>query len=241
MNPKFNKPNLTANLSNPLSACWQTTKKCNYTCSHCIAAANPANLEELNTKNMKKIINKLSTAGIVRIDFTGGEPLLRKDMCKIIDYATKRGIYSILTSNGSVWSKKIENCLKRNMSLIQISIDGDEKTHEKLRISGSYAKALDTLRKFTSAGIKTRINFTVTKLNYRKIRFIYGLAKKNKISRLMYIMAAPQGRAANYENKFCLSEAQYKLAKKILSQSKKNRKVFSSLFTTTKSISNHAS
>lgn len=223
---KFNKPSVKATLSNPLSVCWQVTKKCNYSCLHCIANAkfNEPGYYEMTTQEVKKSIDKLIASGVVRSDFTGGEPLLRHDITEIIDYATKKGMYCIVTSNGSVYSKKIADCLKRNKSLIQISIDGDEKTHELLREKGSYKKALNTLLHYTKQGIKTRINFTVTKKNYKKINYIYSLAKKHKISRLMYIFIAPQGRCSGKDEIYCLSGKKLELARKQVNEIKKKSK-----------------
>jgi len=212
---KFQKPKVEVHLSNPLSVCWQISKKCNFTCEHCIAnaQANKDNYYEMNTKEVKLTIDKLVKVGVVRSDFTGGEPLLREDIIEIIDYATSKGIYCVLTSNGSIYSKAIKDCLKRNKSLIQISIDGDKNIHEKLRGIGNYDKTLKNLKNYTAAGIKTRINFTVTKQNVHLINYIYKIAKDLNVSRLMYIFIAPQGRCYSKEDKFCITGKKLDIAR----------------------------
>ncbi len=216
MGIKFKKPKVEVHLSNPLSVCWQITKRCNFTCAHCIAnaQANKEGYYEMNTSEVKSTINKLVDAGVVRSDFTGGEPLLRKDILEIIDYATKKGVYCVLTSNGSIYSKEIQDCLKRNESLIQISVDGDKTVHEGLRGKDNYGRTIKNLIKYTKAGIKTRINFTVTKQNVHLIDYIYKIAKDNKVSRLMYIFIAPQGRCYSHEDKYCLTGKAFEEARK---------------------------
>ena len=86
--------NLMVKLSNPLSLCWQITKKCNYHCPFCLSG--DVDDYEMPIENIKKIIDELAESNVVRIDFTGGEPMLRKDFCDIISYAALKGIETLV-------------------------------------------------------------------------------------------------------------------------------------------------
>ena len=66
-------------LRNPLSVCWQITTKCNLNCKYCLSDSGVEGKYGLETKDAIKIINQLGKMGINRLDFTGGEPLLRKE------------------------------------------------------------------------------------------------------------------------------------------------------------------
>ena len=126
---------LKVKLSNPLSLCWQITKKCNYNCPFCLSGQQK--LYELPLEKIKEIIDILAAANLIRIDFTGGEPMMRKDFMEIIKYASSKGIETLITSNGSVYSDEIAKTLLETNTLLLISLDGDEKTHDKSRGKGA--------------------------------------------------------------------------------------------------------
>ncbi len=197
--------NLKVKLSNPLSLCWQITKKCNYNCPFCLSGEQ--NNSELPLSKIKKIIDELAKSNVVRIDFTGGEPMLRSDFCDILEYASEKGIETLVTSNGSAYSNKIAETLVKTNTLLLISLDGDEQTHDKSRGSGAYKKAVENIKKYRAKNIPIRINYLIRKDNLDKIEYIYKLTKELNVERLFYIFIAPQGKA--YENKdLLLSEAE---------------------------------
>lgn len=185
--------NLKVTLSNPLSLCWQVTKRCNYNCPFCLSGEQ--DLFELSLCRIKSIIDILSDANLVRIDFTGGEPFIRTDFCEILTYASEKGIETLVTSNGSVWSEKITRTLLDTNTLLLISLDGDEEIHDKSRGKGAYKKAVETIKKYRDAGVPLRINYLIRKDNLDKIDYIYQLVKDLKVDRLFYIFIAPQGKA----------------------------------------------
>lgn len=186
---------LNVRLSNPLSLCWQITKKCNYNCPFCLSGKQDS--YELPLKKIKAIINMLADANVVRIDFTGGEPMLRTDFLEIIKYAAGKGIETLVTSNGSFYSDEIANTLIETNTLLLISLDGDEKTHDKSRGEGAYKRAVETIKKYREKNVPIRINYLIRKDNLDKIEYIYKLTKELNVDRLFYIFIAPQGKAYN--------------------------------------------
>lgn len=185
--------NLKVILSNPLSLCWQISKKCNYHCPFCLSGEQTDG--ELSLEQIKSIIDELAAANLVRIDFTGGEPLLRPDFCDILTYASNKGIETLVTSNGSIWNEKIAKTLLETNTLLLISLDGDEQTHDKSRGTGAYKRAVENIQKYRDAGIPIRINYLIRKDNLDKIDYIYNLVKELKVNRLFFIIIAPQGKA----------------------------------------------
>jgi len=185
--------NLKVTLSNPLSLCWQVTKRCNYHCPFCLSGEQDN--EELSLDKIKAIIDILAKANVVRIDFTGGEPFIRQDFCEILNYASQKGIETLVTSNGSIYSNEIAITLLETNTLLLISLDGDEKIHDKSRGKGAYKRAVDSIKKYRDVGIPIRINFLIRKDNLDKIDYIYNLAKDLRVERLFYIFIAPQGKA----------------------------------------------
>ena len=79
---------------------------CNQKCIHCYAAGQPLSEEqELDTESWKKIIRACRKAGITQLTFTGGEPTLRDDLCKLILEA--RWFVTRLNTNGIRLTKEL--------------------------------------------------------------------------------------------------------------------------------------
>jgi len=74
---------------NPFSVMFELTYECNFDCIHCYVRGSRKEKRELNTKEVFSVLDELKKMGIFRIGFTGGEPLLRKDIFDILDYANK--------------------------------------------------------------------------------------------------------------------------------------------------------
>jgi sulfatase maturation enzyme AslB (radical SAM superfamily) len=66
----------------PIYASFSITNKCMYHCWHCYI--HNLKEEDMSTEDAEKIVRKLQELGTSVIAFTGGEPLVRKDICEII-------------------------------------------------------------------------------------------------------------------------------------------------------------
>lgn len=198
--------NLKVTLSNPLSLCWQITKRCNYHCPFCLSGEQEK--QELPIEKIKLIIDQLAEENVIRIDFTGGEPMLRSDFCEILRYASDKGIETLITSNGSIYSDEIAQTLIETNTLLLISLDGDEETHDRSRGKGAFKRAVENIKKYRLKNIPVRINYLIRKDNLDKIEYVYNLTKELNVDRLFYIFIAPQGRA--YENRELLLDNEVK-------------------------------
>ena len=63
--------------------------------------------DELSTEEWKRLIDELKQKGIKNIHYTGGEPLLRRDLAELVRYAAERGFTVGLTTNGILLDKAI--------------------------------------------------------------------------------------------------------------------------------------
>ena len=133
---------------------WECTLTCNAKCKHCGSSAESKKYDnELTTREIKKAFNQIANdmdASKILINVTGGEPLLRKDLCEVMEYATNElGFHWGMTTNGILLTvENIEKLRKANLETISISIDGLEETHNKFRgVSNSYQTIINNIRK----------------------------------------------------------------------------------------------
>lgn len=161
----------------PLTVIFNITNNCNLRCKHCYATYFSRKIEDtITTKQIKKIILELKKNGCLRINFAGGEPLLRSDVGEIINYAKLQGFSVDLTSNGILVPKRLEEL--KNLDSLLISLDGKPKNHDVLRGQGSASKALAAIQASKEAGINVRVNMVIHKYNLNDIDYMIGLAKK---------------------------------------------------------------
>lgn len=163
------------NARSPIAVRWQLTNKCINKCPYCNVWNHPA--EEFSFEEIKDVLKQLKDIGVLRISFSGGEPLLRDDIGDIVDFTHDLGIHAGINSSGYSLAEKAR-CLK-NVSLIKLSIDGPKQIHEKTRGQGTH----DILMRAVEAARENNIRFsfaaTISKDNVNHLDYILDLAKKN--------------------------------------------------------------
>ena len=119
--------------------------RCNFNCQFCfnkISFANHGrNIKQFKTGYIKKIIDGISQAGIKIIRFTGGEPLLRKDIFQLMKYAKSKGLEVRLNTNGSLITSGAAKKMKGIVDNVLIPIENYQGKKEEL-ITGQ-ANSLD--------------------------------------------------------------------------------------------------
>ncbi len=104
---------------------------CNLKCSYCLPPKSNINCKsQLTSTEICKIIHSASQFGVNKIRFTGGEPLLHKDIALLVKHASAQSqINSInITTNGVLLKDKLPLLMPNGLTGINVSIDSLEKT-----------------------------------------------------------------------------------------------------------------
>jgi len=155
-------------ISTPLAVGWAITNRCNKRCAYC--ALWEKDEDELSTSQVLSIIDTLSDMGTGMISFTGGEPLLREDIGKIIGYIHDKGIKVKLNSNGALVKEKIKDL--NRLDLLTLSLDGPEEVHDAIRGKGSYREVMEAVKEARKNNIRVNFAAVLTKLNLECVDFI---------------------------------------------------------------------
>ncbi len=154
---------------------YYVTNRCNASCDFCSIwedTKSPfSSLEDVqkNLTDMKKL-------GVKIIDFTGGEPLLHKNIDQLLRLAKSMGFRTSITSNGLLYPKKAES-LKGLIDLLHFSLDSAfEETHDKHRGVKCFQSVLESLKLAKSLGERPDILFTVRNDNYLELPEIYKIS-----------------------------------------------------------------
>ncbi|MFN2353083.1 MAG: radical SAM/SPASM domain-containing protein [Desulfopila sp.] len=135
--------------SAPLFASVKLTDACNSKCITC-SIDGVKKSSELSTRQVFHTLYQLHQCGIRFIRFTGGEPLLRRDLESCIEEAARLGFKRIyIATNGLLLEQKSTQLSKATN--ITVSVDGIGATNDHIRgVPGSFKKSINGIRKLKS-------------------------------------------------------------------------------------------
>jgi len=177
---------------------YNCTPECNLGCRHCYSFSEKAASDAtLTTQQAKDLLGQLKAERVPVVLFSGGEPLLRKDIFQLLEYACYLNLTTAISTNGTLITPEIAKKLTdANVSYAGISIDGPEGFHDDFRrCAGSHKAALAGLENCRNQGIKTGLRFTITTENSRHITFIFELAVSLGTRRICFYHLIGAGRA----------------------------------------------
>ena len=152
---------------------------------------------ELTTSEAFGIMRDIKdTFGNTLFVLSGGEPLLRKDIFEIINYASEIKLDIALATNGVLLDGNKAKFLKeKGVKRVSLSIDSiDEKKHDIARgMQGAFKKTRDSARILQAEGIHFQINFTVTKSSKNEIRSVTEFAVSIGAVAVHYFVLVPVG------------------------------------------------
>lgn len=124
------------------------TFKCQFKCEYCGIDSYPKHNKELSYDEWKGIINKLKLSGVLRIEFSGGEPFLREDLEDLVYFSSKKGLITTVSTNGwSVTGGRIKKLKNNGLNCLCVSLDGaSEENHDKACLTkGSFSRVLELI------------------------------------------------------------------------------------------------
>jgi GeoRSP system radical SAM/SPASM protein len=174
-------------LKAPLTINWAVTNRCNFNCRHCYSRTDPS--EELDGVTLSTCIEKIISAGVLSINFGGGEPLLRTDLLEIAAFASQRGLRVSMNSNGYLIDRgKAKDLKGAGFSKVGISLDSHlPDVHDGFRgIRGSHQRAVAALSHLKEAGIKTSLSTVICTINHTAIQELIAFARQQGVSQLNF-------------------------------------------------------
>lgn len=174
-----------SNQNRPLVV-WNMTNRCNLRCRHCYINAEDRHYhDELSTDEAKIFIKDLADMKVPVLLFSGGEPLIRKDIFELGRMAADLGLRPVISSNGTLIDRDMARQIKAaGFQYVGISVDGKPSTHDDFRnMSGAFESALRGIHACQSEGVKTGIRFTVNRYNQADLPEILDIVEREGIPR----------------------------------------------------------
>ena len=138
------------------------TDRCNFRCRYCMPRERfgkehnflPKS-EILSYEEIQKFVLACKPLGLRKVRITGGEPLLRKDLPKLVRYISDLGLEVALTTNGSFLKREAARLAEAGLDRVTISLDAvDQDLHSRITDSNvTVADILDGIHEAISRGL----------------------------------------------------------------------------------------
>lgn len=179
------------------------TEGCNLRCPYCYASSEKCLPGELSTEESLDLVSQIAAFGANEIVFTGGEPMLRKDLFRIVEHACLLGLFTgVITNATMIRTAAVAQRFAELFTTVTISVDGGSaETHDRTRGKGSFAKTYKALHLLNDAGVVPQINHIVTSDNVDELEsfatFMQGV--KVRAVRLMNHNDLGRGQTDDYD------------------------------------------
>jgi len=158
-------------VQNPLALIAEVTHRCPL---HCVYCSNPLELagtqSELSTEEWANVFQQSGKLGMLHAHFTGGEPLARTDLAKLISAARAAGLYTnLITSGIGLSEERLQVLVDAGLDHIQISFqDSREEAANWIAGARAHAHKIELARAIRRQAGEKKIAFTVNLVVHRQ-------------------------------------------------------------------------
>jgi AdoMet-dependent heme synthase len=178
------------------------TNLCNLTCVYCSYASTPGRDEpELDRAVIDSLLDDAKSIGNKVVHFSGGEPVIRKDMPDLIAHASRNGFKMRMHSNGALLTEaKLSQLWEAGLRQVLVSLDGPAEQHDWHRQRpGLWDKTIAGIRNAVSLGFNVRVNSVATVRNVDTIAGLMPLVMELGVATFSVFYMIPIGRGAQHQ------------------------------------------
>ena len=168
----------------------EVTRNCNLYCKHCFVRSSKVDPE---ADEIIDIIKQAKQFNCRKLIITGGEPLIRPDLEKIISAATDQGILVDLNSNlFSLTHERVDRLKAAGLQEASVSLYGVESFHDNLTgKKGSFDRVLHGIDLLRDAGITVDVHGAVWNKMLPCINELIDIVQKHDVSSVTFFSLIP--------------------------------------------------
>lgn len=158
-------------LRHPVLCNYYLTYRCNASCAFCDIWEKPS--PYVGLAQVQENLRDLKRLGVKVIDFTGGEPLLHRQVADFLALAKEMGFITTLTTNGLLYPKQAEK-LKGKIDMLHFSLDSPlAEEHNRMRGVACFDFVMESIQIAKRLGERPDILFTVFEHNIDQIEAMW--------------------------------------------------------------------
>jgi PqqA peptide cyclase len=200
----------------PLALLAELTHRCPLRCPYC---SNPVELErasgELTEEEWKRVLAEAAALGVLQVHFSGGEPMVRRDLLGLIEAASQHGLYSNLITSGTLGGEReISAFAAAGLKHVQLSFqDHAAANGDRIAgLSGAHARKTAFAAAVRAAGLPLTLNLVVHRQNLAGLPQMIDMAltlgaRRIEIAHVQYYAWALKNRAAFLPTRAQLDDA----------------------------------
>jgi pyrroloquinoline quinone biosynthesis protein E len=164
----------------PLALLAELTHRCPLRCPYC---SNPLELagasRELDAATWKRVFTQAAALGVLQVHFSGGEPLVRRDLVELVGHASEVGLYgNLITSGIRLDAERLKALVCAGLEHVQLSLqDSDVVSGDRVAgLAGAQEAKRRAAGLVREAGLPLTVNAVVHRQNLKRLDDIIELA-----------------------------------------------------------------
>ncbi len=216
-----NKESTTELIPGPLSLVAEVTHRCPL---HCVYCSNPLQMKsadsELSTEEWSRVFHEASALGVIHLHLTGGEPLLRPDLAKLVAAGREANLYvNMITSGLGLTAARMQELKDAGLEHIQLSLqDAEEERANEFAGARAHAHKLKLAALIRQQDIAFTVNVVVHRENLDRLEAILALAESLEPQRIEVAHVQYYGWALKNRGKLMPTPAQVERSLTLISQ-----------------------
>jgi radical SAM protein len=184
----------------PFTIAWEVTRACAFACKHCRAdAQHQRDPNELSTEVGYQLIDRLAEFGSPILIFTGGDPMMRRDLFDLIAYASGKGLRCSLTPTATALPtiERLAQARQAGIRRIALSLDAPTaEIHDEFRqVPGSWQRTMQILHNAKQVDLSVQVNTTVSTFNVDRLPDLVPFIREVDAVQWSVFFLVPTGRA----------------------------------------------
>ncbi len=180
------------------------TEGCNLRCPYCYASSEKCLPGELSTAESLDLVSQVAAFDAKTVVFTGGEPMLRKDLFQIVEHTRSLGLEANIITNATMIRKpETAQRFAELFDTVTISLDGGTAAeHDRTRGKGAFAKTYRAIQLLNDVGIAPQINHILTSDNVDSLEEFATVVSGLKVASVRLMNHTDLGRGVDDEYYF---------------------------------------
>lgn len=158
-------------LSRPFTVSFEVTSRCDLNCFFCSARLQEFGRSDLDTEGCIRILDSLFKKNVFSIFLTGGEPVLRQDLPKLVHHCVSKGANTLLSTSGVGVDRILALALyEAGLDEVQVSIHALNQLHDEIvGASGAFQSAVQGVEALLAAGMRVTVAAVTTRRNVKAL------------------------------------------------------------------------
>jgi PqqA peptide cyclase len=163
----------------PYALLAELSYRCPLHCPYCSNPTHARNDGELTTDEWRRVLCEAAKLGVLQVGFSGGEPLVRRDLAELVRGAREARLYTnLITSGVGLDEARASELRESGLDSVQLSFQADDADlADEIAGARAHQRKLAAASFIRAAGIPLSLNFVIHRRNIDRLPQMIGLAE----------------------------------------------------------------